>query len=280
MLVGVILPGSGADPRDPFYGGLYGGIYGGTEVYGIAKVLPNGGYIKGGTFLPDYGWRYDDHTAYIRGGDLGFTGAGYHPGLIFIPNYKDIGVEVGIYIENLSITSGVFNGSGHTDPIGFSADKAYTAKVSYRGSVSDVNYQINISGYGFRSYKMGGVGLGLGSSNLVVFGEMDWTHENLDVTQSVEPRINIGFNSMALLAEADYRAVQGVWLIGRFEMFDPKVGYSDDPNGDPLNSIKRVTAGLEFFPFSFVEVRPQYRFVIETPSIQNDVALIQTHLWF
>ncbi len=264
------------------YGGLYGGIFNGTEVFGIAKILPNGGYIKGGTFLPDYGWRYDDHTAYIRGGDIGFTGAGFHPGLIFIPNYKDIGIEVGINIENLSITSGLFNGSGHTDPISFSPDKAYTAKVTYHGSASDLNYHIGVSGYGYRSYKMGGMSVGFGVSDIVVFGEIDWTHENLNVTPPVppRPRINVGYNSMALLAEANYRAIQGVWLIGRYEMFDPQLGRINDPNGDPLNSIKRVTVGLEFFPYSFVECRPQYRFVIETPSIQNDVAVVQMHLWF
>ena len=264
------------------YGGLYGGVFGGTEVFGIAKVLPNGGYIKGGTFLPDYGWRYDDHTAYVRGGDIGFTGAGFRPGLIFVPNYKDIGMEVGINIENLSITSGLFNGSGHTDPIsiGIHPDKAYVGKITYSGSASNWNYRLGVSGYGFRSYKMGGVHAGVGINDLVLLGEIDWTHENLDVNVSPEPKVLVGFNSMALLAEADYRAIQGLWLIGRFEMFDPQQGAGDDPAGDPLNSIKRVTAGLEFFPYSFVEIRPQYRFTIETPNTSNDVALVQMHLWF
>ncbi len=41
------------------------------EAYGLANILPNNGYIKGGSFMPNYGIRIDDHTAYIKGGDLG-----------------------------------------------------------------------------------------------------------------------------------------------------------------------------------------------------------------
>ncbi|HJW30853.1 MAG TPA: hypothetical protein VJ508_16575, partial [Saprospiraceae bacterium] len=183
------------------YGGMYDGYLGGTEAFGLAKVLPSG-YIKGGVFLPDYGLRYDDHTVYTRGGDLGFTGAGFHPGLLFTPNYKDIGVEVGFNIGNLMITSGLFDGSGNTDPLSFSVDKAYVAKISYQGSASDLNYLIGVSGYGFRSYKMGGVSVGFGINDFVFLGEVDLTHENLINAHSIDnrPAVSVGFNSMALLA--------------------------------------------------------------------------------
>jgi len=49
----------------------YDFIWGIWEAYAIARILPNGGYLKGGTFQPNYGIRLDDHTAYTRGGDLG-----------------------------------------------------------------------------------------------------------------------------------------------------------------------------------------------------------------
>jgi hypothetical protein len=259
------------------YNGLYGGIYNGTEVFGIAKILPGGGYIKGGEFLPDYGWRLDDHTAYTRGGDVGFTGAGYNPGLIFVPNYQDIGIEAGVYVEDLFITAGLFNGSGHDNPIKIPFDKefAYTGKIECLTSFEPVNVRIGVSGYGYKSFHMGGVTLGFATGDIVVTGEMDLTHQRLNGTSVVE-----NINAMAAYGEVDYRAMQGLWLVGKFDMFDPQQGRSDDPNGDPLNSIKRVTFGLEFFPFSFVEVRPQYRVTIETPSIDNDVALVQMHLWF
>jgi hypothetical protein len=255
-------------------GGLNAGLYNGTEVYGLAKILPGGGYIKGGSFLPDYGWRIDDHTAYTRGGDLGFTGAGYHPGLLFVPNYKDIGVEAGVYIENLFVTAGLFNGTGQQQPIDFSKYKAWVAKVEYSGGLASLNYRIGASGYGYREFTMGGFNAGVGTGDLALLGEIDWTKNYL-----VGPA-NPGGNSMAAFAEIDYRAIQGLWLTGRFDMEDPVQGVSDDESAPATNSVKRMTLGVEFFPFSFVEIRPQYRIVIETPSVSNDVAFVQMHLWF
>lgn len=259
------------------YNGLYGGIYNGTEVFGIAKILPGGGYIKGGAFLPDFGWRLDDHTAYTRGGDLGFTGAGFRPGLIFVPNYQDIGIEAGTYLGDCFVTAGLFNGSGHTDPIKIPFDKeyAYTGKIEYRGSFSPFNFRVGLSGYGYKSFHMAGLTVGFATEDIVVLGEMDLTHQNLSGTAVIE-----NVNSMAAYAEIDYRAMQGLWLTGKFDMYDPLQGVSDDNTSPQTNTIKRVTAGLEFFPFSFVEIRPQYRIAIETPSIDNDVALVQMHLWF
>jgi hypothetical protein len=257
-------------------GALYGGIYNGTEVYGLAKVLPLDGYIKGGAFSPNYGWRIDDHTSYTRGGDLGFTGAGYHPGLMFVPNYHDIGVEAGIYIENLFLTAGLFNGTGHQQPIDFSKKKAYAVKLEYSGGagLSSFNYRIGGSAYGYDDFTMGGISAGFGVGDVVVFGEADWTKNYM-----VDPS-NPGGNAMMGFAEIDYRAIQGLWLTGKFDVIDPVEGVADDDATPATNTIERVTLGLEFFPLSFVEIRPQYRIVIEKPSVSNDVALVQMHLWF
>jgi hypothetical protein len=43
---------------------------------------------------------------------------------------------------------------------------------------------------------------------------------------------------------------------------------------------ERLTLGVEFFPYAFVEFRPQYRLNMESPSVGNDQALVQMHLWF
>jgi len=265
------------------YNGLYCGIYAGTEVYGLFKILPGNWYVKGGSFMPDYGWKIDDHTSYTRAGDLGFTGAGSHAGLFFLPNYYDLGFEVGGSLSSISVTAGVFNGSGQKTPVDFKADKAYVAKVEYSGSFSAVNLRFGVSGYGYRSYKAAGIHLGLAfSENLVVLGEMDWTHHFLNVYTGAysAPQVRENVHTMAAFAEVNYRAMQGLWLIGKYDRFDPLRGVSDDDVSAATNSVGRVTVGVEFFPYSFVEVRPQYRYTIERPSISNDVFLIQTHLWF
>lgn len=263
--------------------GTYGSAYNGTEVYGVAKVLPGNWYIKGGLFLPDFGWRQDDHTAYVRGGDFGIVRSGgsgaVENGLIFTPNYSDLGVEVGGYLGDLMITGGVFNGTGHNYPIDFSKDKAYAAKVEYMGSVDVLTFRVGASGYGFRNFKIGGftAGFATAESALVVMGEMDWTQHYYDpLLNTVDPNSN----AMAAYAEADYRVIQGVWVTGRFDMFDPVEGLADNDLTPATNARKRVTAGLELFPYSFVEIRPQYRFAIEKPRLNDDLGLVQIHLWF
>jgi hypothetical protein len=82
-----------------------------------------------------------------------------------------------------------------------------------------------------------------------------------------------GGNTMAAHGEIDYRATQGLWFLGMFDIFDPIQGIEGTDK-------KRVTLGIEFFPYSFVELRPQYRLNIEDPSVSNDQALVQMHLWF
>ncbi len=262
------------------YNGLYGGIYNGTEVYGLARPA-SGWFIKGGLFLPDYGWRIDDHTAYTRAGDLGFTGAGYHQSLFFVPNYKDLGIEVSGYVENLYLSAGIFNGTGHLSPIDFSKEKSYSGKIEYMGALSSMNYRLGVSGYGYRSFHMGGVQLGISpDSCLVIFGEMDWTHNTLTITPTVFI-LNEQANTMAAFAELDYRLIDGVWATGRYDIFDPMRGLADDDATPQTNSVQRVTVGLEVFPYSFVEVRPQFRFTLEKPSVSdNNVGLVQMHVWF
>ena len=254
-------------------------FYAGTEVFGIFRLFPKGWYIKGGTFLPDYGWKSDDHTSYVRGGDLRFLPGSNLPGakkgMIFTPNYKDIGVEVGGYIEDLSLTAGVFNGTGNLTPIDPSKDKAFVAKLEYMGSASSVNFRVGVSGYTFKTYRLGGIHAGFATGDLVILGEMDWTRGQLAGTTLTD-----NINTMAAYGEVDYRAMQGIWLIGKFDMFDPLQGLGDDDSTPTINTVQRFTVGLEFFPYSFVEVRPQYRINVEKPSIQNDQALVQMHIWF
>lgn len=55
------------------------------EVFGLANVLPWDGYVKAGKFVPAYGWKFDDHTMFVRQEE------GFMP-----PGNADGGVEVGL----------------------------------------------------------------------------------------------------------------------------------------------------------------------------------------
>lgn len=270
------------------YGALDNALYSGPEVFGMARILPGDWYIKAGIFLPNYGWRIDDHTAYTRGGNLGFVaGLPFSYGLIFVPNYKDIGIEFGGSLADFFVTAAVVNGTGNIKPIDFSKDKAFVGRVEYVAKISNLSFRFGGSYYYYKtsdffnrlnsaSYEMGGFTAGFGYEDVVVLGEIDWTKNRLvprfgasDINYAVQK----GLKAMAASGEVDIRATDGLWIIGRYDAFDPVQGISN-------NQVERWTLGLEFFPYSFVEVRPQYRINSETPSIDNDEFLVQFHFWF
>ena len=70
------------------------------EAFGIAHVLPWDGYVKAGRFVPPYGWKFDDHTMYVRD-DLGFAP----------PANSDGGIEVGLSPGSLELQASLVNGN-------------------------------------------------------------------------------------------------------------------------------------------------------------------------
>ena len=243
----------------------------GPELFGLAKVLPGGWYVKGGVFMPNFGWRLDDHTAYTRGGDLGYVnGNFFQQGLLFIPNYKDVGIEVGGYLGDLFITGGVFNGDGNVQQISMKKSKAFAVKAEYSGTLSEVNFTIGVSGYNYDPMSMAGINAGFGIGDFTLLGEFDVTKNYM-----TDLILNPGGNSMAAHGEIDYRILQGVWIVGMYDIFDPVQGHTD-------TNISRITVGAEFFPYSFVELRPQYRHAKDenNAGVTNDQLLVQMHLFF
>ena len=70
------------------------------EAFGLAHVLPWDGYVKAGRFVPPYGWKFDDHTMFVR--DAG----GFAP-----PANSDGGVEVGFAPEPFDLQVALVNGN-------------------------------------------------------------------------------------------------------------------------------------------------------------------------
>ncbi|HKB87620.1 MAG TPA: hypothetical protein VKD08_15695 [Ignavibacteriaceae bacterium] len=245
------------------------------EAYAIAHILPNDGYLKGGSFTPNYGIRLDDHTAYTRGGDLGLITPGASKrGLIFDPRYVESGVEVGQYISDFAlITASV--GNSHSPNI-FVTDPSYTANLLLYPTVSDVAAlmfggsvaifkQQTFAGstVRFPEVQMYGGYAGIGIGDFTLMGEYDIANNYVKQDSA----------STALMIEAAYSLVKGLDAVVRYDRFDPLTSREND-------DISRLIVGFEFHPYSFVEIRPQYRFQMEHPSIMNDTFLVQFHLWY
>jgi len=119
------------DPRFALY--LARGISGNYEVFGMARVLPAQGYLKIGRFVPPYGWRWADHTAFVRE-DEGFVP----------PTHTDVGLEAGLFPGRLSVQVAVTNGA--------------------RGSLQDSDSRLAASGVAQGRFHLMGVACAAGGS--------------------------------------------------------------------------------------------------------------------
>jgi hypothetical protein len=240
------------------------------EAFGTAKILPNESYIKVGSFIPNYGIRLDDHTSYTRGGDFGLLfSTGTVQGLYFSPFYVETGLELGL---NLSSTA-TFTASVGKSKFNsvFAADPTYTARFEYMPSIDKMTFLLGGSfasaktrNFGnFLSTKMFGGFAGFGYERFAILGEYN----------IAEDYTGTGIISNALMVETSYQIITGLDAVVRYDSFDSNTDLDDDEHS-------HIVLGVEFFPFSFFEIRPQYRFNIESPEKNNDALVVQFHFWY
>ena len=235
------------------------------EAFGVARILPNDSYIKIGSFQPNYGIRLDDHTAYTRGGDFALlytTGA--RQGLIYDPLYLEAGMELGIYISNFmfittSAGSNLYNRTLTKDP-SFTARMEITPSIGRIGLLFGGSYAI-ASAPGRTNFYGGFAGIGYNRFSLL--GELDRAND----LRAPNMKSNV------YMVQASYLIIVGLEAIVRYDRFEPDIT-------DGRKNIAHLIAGFEFIPYSFIEIRPQYRFIIENPSVDNDAVVVQMHIWY
>jgi hypothetical protein len=247
------------------------------EAYAVAHILPNNSYIKGGTFQPNFGIRMDDHTAYTRGGDLGVLFAtGQRQGLIYEPRYVETGIEVGAFISDIALlTASVGNPRLQQQ---FVADPTYTASLQINPVIGDdvalmfggsfVNFKDrrfnqNTGLQFYQNVNMYGGFFGLGIYDLTLMAEYDMAKDYIGLDNT----------TTALMIEAAYRIIKGIEAIVRYDRFDFSTDVTDD-------ELSRLVLGFEIFPYSFIEIRPQYRIQMEKPSVKNDAIVVQFHFYY
>ncbi|MBI5729883.1 MAG: hypothetical protein HY963_01990 [Ignavibacteriales bacterium] len=244
------------------------------EGFAVARILPNDSYIKVGTFLPNYGIHLDDHTSYTRGGDFGLLFAnGSIQGLIYNPYFLTTGVELGANFSDItSLTASVgksrLNGTLTTDP-------TWTARFEITPTINKVGLIFGASYSSTKTKIFGPTGsqtlptqlyggfAGIGYKGFSLMGEYDMTSDY----------VGDGIKSSAMMIEAAYQLMVGLEAIVRYDRFDPNVDKSKDEHA-------HLVLGFEFFPYSFVEVRPQYRINIEDADLKNDAFVLQFHFWY
>ena len=178
-----------------------------TEYWALLSNLPQNAWIKIGRTLPNYGFRVDDHTSFIRGGNINKTLTGLNSGvegLIFTPSL--------LYSPPAIFEFGVpmFGGLQWTSSIGTGIVKSseelnnLTTQFNYTGNIND-----NIAYMGGFSYMQEDNFSMLGISGGLSFGDFTWTFEADQAENWIE-----GNTSLALYDEIAWEIIQGVQLIG------------------------------------------------------------------
>jgi hypothetical protein len=234
--------------------------------YAIANILPFKGYIKVGTFTPNFGIRIDDHTAYTRGGDFGILAS--QKGLIYDPFYNETGIELGF---NFNEFTNFTVSAGNPTRALFIKDPTYTTRLQFTPSIGDLNLLI---GGSYADYKRGFVG-NIRNVNMyggffgLQFAEFSLLAE-YDIAKNI---VNQDSLSNAMMIEVSYKISKGLEAIIRYDRFDRNSSAAKD-------ELSRIVIGAEIHPFSFIEIRPQYRINMEEPKIDNNAYVLQFHFWY
>lgn len=104
------------------------------EYFGLDYLTPIL-YVKAGRFVPSYGWKFDDHTMFVRS-ELGFSP----------PGNSDVGLEVGAYPGHFDVQLGVVNGT-RGSRLDNDTRLAIALNAGYRLDVGPFGVGAGVSGY-------------------------------------------------------------------------------------------------------------------------------------
>jgi hypothetical protein len=205
------------------------GISQNYELFALGYYLPFNGYVKVGRFVPDYGWRFEDHTMFVRE-YLGF----------FPPRHTDVGVELGMYPKRAAINLSFVNGNrGSTQDE--NEKVAVVGRAAYRFNIRGVALLAGLSGiHNPRTSVDEGAAGGFWYFRLKDFawiGDSDWVWN--------DPANAAKRTSFVTSNEFTYRVVKGADLKLTYDFFDPDWNLK-------TGSQQRIGGGVYFFWTPFV----------------------------
>lgn len=264
-------------------------------------------YAKAGKFVPPFGTKLDNHTAYIRE-PFGFP-----------PTGKDGGIELGVYPGRVSIILAFTNGdlleSSNLDTdrgkmVTLRTDHAFEAgplKFTIGGSES-LNFRSIETDAGEKTstdFKAGGF-LYAGLGRLTFVGEADLGHECIEPGKKAGTsrenlrkllcrRDLVPRRSLVTYEEIGFLPRRGIELLLTHEYQDPDIDVRPRPDPDTTDqdirglpvALHRYGVGVETFPLHFFELRLLYR--MQAPSSGGPIVmdekrthefLFMTHLFF
>lgn len=239
-----------------------------NEAWLLWTGLPYNGYVKAGKDLPAYGLNVDDHTSFIRGGNIRKKGLEYE-GLVFSPYLSSPGlIEVGFNVGSFNISQSIANRFINESSSGgfgeYVHDKAFTSRVEWWPSIGSIN------GFIGGSFLQQGIIHFIGLFGGLSTGKITWTGA-VDMADEYASTGTV----LASYSELNYNLSNGINMHFKYDFFDEDI----DTSGSAIN---RITLGAEFFPIPFVEIRCQTRFteVIGGSETLKPEYLLLVHTWF
>jgi hypothetical protein len=248
--------------------------YSQPEYWLLFPVMERRAWIRVGRTLPNYGLRVDDHTSFIRGGNLRRQQGLPREGFPFSPLAQlPVLLETGLrsptgWEFTLSLGNGFITGTepgyGYAEPF---EEKNITGRFYYAHAFDRFNGMIGTS-----FMREGDITL-WGASGGVTVGRFTWTGEVDEARNWEIPGIE--GSSIAVYHEVAYEPFQGLQLIGKYDFFDPDRSLR---NG----ALTRLTLGLELFPLNILELKLQSRWTqvqSENTRRPKPEFLLQLHTW-
>ncbi len=227
--------------------------------------------LKAGYFEPPIGMNYDDHTLLISQEILGSQGH-YFPVQMIPPDYAEYGAEINYEgLKWLSLTAGLFNSNNLADIYAGGTSNladSNTVSAAFRASVwqrffeNKLNLNLGASYFTNYDFNITAVFLNAGlTDNLTLLTEILWSDKS-----GVRKTRNY-------LIGATYQLFDFLLLEARYE------GGRTDDNINSVMNANQYVAGLQFFPFPFIEFRPEYRVFKQESGTQSQFAA-QLHIFY
>lgn len=141
------------------------------ELFGLGYVLPYTGYAKVGRFTPAYGWKFDNHNAFVRD-RLGFAP----------PGHTDVGFELGLSPGQSDVQVAVTNGTG--------------------GSIQDADHRVAGAARAVTRRRIFGASAALGAS-------FAYTESNAGIMRMGGPFGSLSLGPLTWVGEGDLRRDPG-----------------------------------------------------------------------
>jgi hypothetical protein len=173
------------------------------EFFGVGYPHPDF-YLKAGRFVPSYGWKFDDHTMYVRQ-ELGLAP----------PLHSDVGLEAGYSRGGFELQASLLNGNrGATqDP---DDQVAAAGNLIQRFGFGPFAASLGVSGYhqpGLRRQGTVGPYWSIGAGPLLWLGETDLFHR-----EGLAGAVQEGW---VFSHEVSWLAHRGWEILATYDFYDP-----------------------------------------------------------